>query len=222
MGASEMAADREAFEKWWCDYGRHFVSGRRSNARVVFEAGYAAALDASHVLSSQPAPKEPETAWLLEGELDERTSQQTYICVDGGILAWTTDPNKALRLSRRADADALAELCDNCWRVTEHMWPDVGSVASQPEAKDVQYWLAELDQYGNPKLIDGAHSDAQGANRAAYLITAMRLGAPNRKFAVARVELSECTPSAAGVNLEAVRTINNARDGASQPKEQEK
>lgn len=76
----------------------------------------------------------------------------------------------------------------------------------------VQYWLAELDQYGNPKLIDGAHSSAQGANQAAYLINAMRLGEPNRRFAVARVELRECTPSAAGVNLETVRTINAAKD----------
>ena len=77
---------------------------------------------------------------------------------------------------------------------------------------NVQYWLAELDQYGNPKLIDGAHSDAQGANKAAYLITAMKLGPANRRFAVARVELTECKPSAAGVNLEAVRTINKAKD----------
>ena len=76
----------------------------------------------------------------------------------------------------------------------------------------VQYWLAELDQYGNPTLIDGAHSDAQGANRAAYLIKAMRLGKPDRAFAVARVELFVCKPSAAGVNLEAVRTINQAKE----------
>jgi hypothetical protein len=77
---------------------------------------------------------------------------------------------------------------------------------------DVQYWLAELDQHGNPKLIDGAHSDAQGANQAAYLIRAMRLGEPGRKFAVAHVELTECVPSAAGVNLEVVRTINAAKE----------
>lgn len=77
---------------------------------------------------------------------------------------------------------------------------------------ETQYWLAELDQYGNPTLIDGAHSNARGANQAAFLIGAMRLGKPNRRFAVAKVELSECIPSAAGVNLEAVRTINTAKD----------
>jgi len=41
------------------------------------------------------------------------------------------------------------------------------------------------------------------------LIKAMNLGGDRpRRFAVARVELSECVPSSAGVNLEAVRTIN--------------
>jgi hypothetical protein len=76
----------------------------------------------------------------------------------------------------------------------------------------VQFWLAELDQYGNPTLIDGAHSDAEGANQAAYLIQAMNLGGNHpRKFAVARVELSECVPTASGVNLDAVATINRNR-----------
>lgn len=75
-----------------------------------------------------------------------------------------------------------------------------------------QYWLAELDQYDNPKLIDGSHDSPDGCNRAAYLITAMRLGKPNRRFAVARVELSECVPSDKGVNHDAITTINAARD----------
>jgi hypothetical protein len=77
--------------------------------------------------------------------------------------------------------------------------------------QSIQYWLAELDQYGNPTLIDGAHSNRQGAERAAYLITEMKLGRPDRTFAVAKVELTDCVPSAAGVNLEAVRTINEAK-----------
>lgn len=76
---------------------------------------------------------------------------------------------------------------------------------------DVQYWLAELDRYGNPKLVDGAHSTPEGANQAAYLINAMKLGAQGRKFAVAKVELYECVPTAAGVNTEAVEAINMMR-----------
>lgn len=74
-----------------------------------------------------------------------------------------------------------------------------------------QYWLAELDQHGNPTLIDGAHSSAAGANKAAYLIKSMGLGKPDRKFAVAKVQLSDCVPSAKGVNHKAVDTINMMR-----------
>lgn len=80
------------------------------------------------------------------------------------------------------------------------------------ELRTSQYWLAELDQYGNPTLIDGSHSTAAGANQAAYLILSMRLGKPNRRFAVARVELSKCVPSAKGVNQDAIETIRHAQD----------
>jgi hypothetical protein len=80
------------------------------------------------------------------------------------------------------------------------------------ELRTPQYWLAELDRYGNPTLIDGSHHDAEGANQAAYLIRSMRLGRQDRKFAVAKVELTECIPSSKGVNHEAIATINAAKD----------
>lgn len=37
-----------------------------------------------------------------------------------------------------------------------------------------QYWLAELDQYGNPKLIDGAHGARAGAMRALDITRRLR------------------------------------------------
>jgi hypothetical protein len=77
---------------------------------------------------------------------------------------------------------------------------------------EIQYWLAEIDQHGNPKLIDGAHGDPQGPANARFLIESMHLGEPGRKFATAKVELSPCVPSAAGINLETVRTINAAKE----------
>ncbi len=79
--------------------------------------------------------------------------------------------------------------------------------------RKIQYWLAELDQYGNPKMIDGAHSTRAGANKAAYLIRAMGLGKPDRHFAVAKVELSDCVPSSKGANHSAILEINMARRG---------
>ena len=71
---------------------------------------------------------------------------------------------------------------------------------------DVQWWLAELDQWGNPTLIDGAHSERQGADQAAYLIRSIGLGGGKvRRFAVARVELTEVDEHNHGiVNREAI------------------
>lgn len=72
---------------------------------------------------------------------------------------------------------------------------------------ETQWWLAELDQHGNPKLCDGAHSDRQGAEHALYLI--QRLGlARDRRFAVAEVRLTEATPDPRGANEEALATLN--------------
>ena len=74
-----------------------------------------------------------------------------------------------------------------------------------------QYWLAELDQYGNPELIDGSHETPQACNKAAYLIKALHLGKADRQFAVAKVELSECVPSAEGVNHATIDLLNSHR-----------
>jgi len=76
-----------------------------------------------------------------------------------------------------------------------------------------QYWLAELDQYDNPKLIDGSHDSPTGANKAAYIINSLGLGKPDRRFAVAKVILTECVPSADGVNQEAIRTLKRNAHG---------
>lgn len=95
-----------------------------------------------------------------------------------------------------------------------HLMPFIAQHAApqaQADAREanVQWWLADIDQYGNPALTDGAHSDRAGADKAAYLINAMGLG-QGRKFAVARVELSDPKPSAEDVNHEAIAQNNRA------------
>ncbi|SAJ95514.1 hypothetical protein UA18_02427 [Burkholderia multivorans] len=82
------------------------------------------------------------------------------------------------------------------------------------EATDIQWWLAELDQYGNPKLSDGAHRERAGADKAMYLIKNLGLDNKGKRWAVARVELSEPRPSANGVNMEAVATCRAMVDAA--------
>ena len=74
---------------------------------------------------------------------------------------------------------------------------------------NVQWYLVELDRYGNPTLVDGGHNDREGANKAAYLIEAMGLKR-DRKFAVAKIEISEVQPSSSGVNHAAVAELNRA------------
>lgn len=77
-----------------------------------------------------------------------------------------------------------------------------------------QYWLAEIDQHGNPKLVDGSHDSPEGCNQAAFLIQGIGLGKPARKFAVAKIELSECVQSGANVNHEAVESCRKMVDFA--------
>src|ERR1035438_9971358 len=77
--------------------------------------------------------------------------------------------------------------------------PSVPTGSGEQKGPMYQYWLVSLDRYGNPnRLIDGAHSEAEGANKAAYLIKAMHLSTEREKFAVAKIELLECVPSDKG------------------------
>jgi hypothetical protein len=74
-----------------------------------------------------------------------------------------------------------------------------------------QFWLAELDQHGNPDLIDGAHDSIEGVEQAAYLLARLGLVAHGKRFAAARVEISEVAPQAHGINEEAIDTLNAVR-----------
>ena len=106
---------------------------------------------------------------------------------------------------RWIDGDSMAALVKECVRMAP----------PQAQRENVQWWLAELDRYGNPALTDGAHGDRAGADRAAYLIESMGLG-KGRKFAVARVELTKPVPNSSGVNHDAVAEINRATMAADQ------
>ena len=72
------------------------------------------------------------------------------------------------------------------------------------ENQKVQYWLAELDRYDNARLVDGAHSSAEGAIKAKGLYNMCGFS-KGRKFAVAKVELTEITEEQA---MEAVKGVD--------------
>lgn len=52
-----------------------------------------------------------------------------------------------------------------------------------------QWWLASVDQHGNPTLIDGAHEGREGAQHAAHLFEQLRL-THGRALMVAQMSLT--------------------------------
>ena len=78
-----------------------------------------------------------ETGWLLEKAPDKHGI--AYIGVIDGLLGWTYDPNDALRLARRQDADKLCEIVDDCDKISEHCWPDMSATAEwrKPSASEI-------------------------------------------------------------------------------------
>lgn len=73
---------------------------------------------AAAVSPSGAGGDEAEYGWLLE---KSAAGDIWYVTVDQ-LLTWTTDPLKALRLARRADAEMLCEIVEDCERIGEHQW----------------------------------------------------------------------------------------------------
>ena len=65
----------------------------------------------------------------------------------------------AMRLARREDADALAEMVDDCWKVAEHMWPE--SIAPQGEATPVEVNVPTCGKCGKDFLNCQCRSKVQ-------------------------------------------------------------
>jgi len=80
------------------------------------------------------AARVPEVAWLIECSLFPRPE---WLCARScNCVEFSSDPNKATRFSRRADAqgvldllkgldklDVMPPLVYEFYKVTEHMWP---------------------------------------------------------------------------------------------------
>jgi len=70
-----------------------------------------------------------------------------------------------------------------------------------------QFWLAKLDQHGNPKLTDGLHDERQGVEQAIYLFSRLGLGKGDR-YACAEVVITDVEPGAHGANEDALNALN--------------
>ncbi len=81
-----------------------------------------------------------------------------------------------------------------------------------PESMKVQWWLAQLDQHGNPELCDGAHETQDAANRAYYLYNSLGLSNKDERYAVVRVELFEAEENKEGVNKESLKILQDVME----------
>lgn len=76
------------------------------------------------------------------------------------------------------------------------------------DLRSPQFWLAELDQYGNPRLVDGSHGDRSGVEQAAYLFSRLGLG-KGKQYACAEVILTPVEEKSHGSNEDALSTLNS-------------
>lgn len=72
---------------------------------------------------------------------------------------------------------------------------------------DRQFWLARLDQHGNPTLVDGSHRDRAGVEQALYLFRSIGLG-NGESYTCAEVILTGVEARSHGANEEAISTLN--------------
>ena len=73
---------------------------------------------------------------------------------------------------------------------------------------DRQFWLAELDKYGNPKLVDGSHSERAGAEEALTLRKRLpMLSTEGKSYAIAEVILSKPTGEHGELNEDALKAL---------------
>lgn len=73
----------------------------------------------------------------------------------------------------------------------------------------IQWWLIEPNQYGNVgRLADGPHEDRRGVEKALYLIQRLGLGR-NKKYAAARIEISEVHAAPHDANEDSISTLNS-------------
>lgn len=76
------------------------------------------------------------------------------------------------------------------------------------EVEQIQFWLAELDRYGNPKLVDGAHRERSGAEKALTLLNRLpMINTDGKRYAIAEVRISEPTGEHGPLNENALAAL---------------
>ena len=76
---------------------------------------------------------------------------------------------------------------------------------------NTQFWLARLDQYGNPTLVDGAHEARSGVEKAMYLFKRLHL-AKGESYACAEVIITPVEAKAHGANEDAIAVLTRGTE----------
>lgn len=101
-------------------YRRHQAAGNVPTKRQFYDS-----VDALHLgiadqkqVTADSAGAMVETGWLLE----KTHNGQVWYVTANSMLEWTDDPNKALRLARREDAEALCTIVEDADKIASHEW----------------------------------------------------------------------------------------------------
>lgn len=78
-----------------------------------------------------PTGEVSETGWLLE----KMHEGQVWYITANYVLEWTVDPLKALRLSRREDAEMLATIVEDCDKIASHEWLEASANGEKGDSK---------------------------------------------------------------------------------------
>ena len=71
-----------------------------------------------------------------------------------------------------------------------------------------QYWLAEIDQHGNPSLVDGPHSRPLGVETAMYLFKRLGLVRRGQKFGMAKITITDVEAKSHGAHEGSIEACN--------------
>lgn len=132
-------AEKAEFELWWQDHGQYCRAGGGPYEKTFAYRAWEAAL----ARAGQRTPLSEQAMKLLIADWAVNWQLNGYAAIHG----YTRAVERAHGITQEADQ-------------APHL---SGQERADPEAPlGTQYWLAKLDSYGNPTLLDGAHGTPEG------------------------------------------------------------
>lgn len=116
------------------------VSTLTENDKLAREANQIAFALRARLSTASTVPGMDESGWLLE---KMHNGSVHYVAADY-VLQWTDDPNKALRLARREDAEALCTIVEDCEKIASHEWVPAASAAPAAPREEARNYASAI------------------------------------------------------------------------------